>query len=98
MAISPGPMGSMDPQDTQPQELTERTAKNGGKGARNGRLKTVRLPFHSLVRSYFGQIHLLLDVWILCQTDLLSAQEVPRPFLAVAEPRFLGTCFGDLSA
>ena len=28
MAILPGPMGSMDPQDTQPQELSERTAEN----------------------------------------------------------------------
>ena len=38
MAVSPGSMGSMDPQDTQPQELSERTAENGQLQPLNGLL------------------------------------------------------------
>ena len=44
MAVSPGSMGSMDPQDTQPQELSERTAKNGQELPLDG-LRTADMQF-----------------------------------------------------
>ena len=44
MAVSPGSIGSMGPQDTQPQELTERTAKNGQELPLNG-LSTADMHF-----------------------------------------------------